>query len=224
MKEALKDWFYRFLAALTVVVMWLFFRLRVLGRENLPRQGGFLLVGRHRSYWDVPLVAAAVGIRHRIHFVARHTLLQENPFLAFFVRLFAITIDRENFRLEDFRKVIRALHEQKIVGIFPEGTTQNPQRVHPGVVRFAERTGSEIVPVRLAARGPYPPQYPFRWPQITAHIGAPFSLRDLEFDLHLNEKEDRRERYQKMADLLMERVDRTGTELQSVGAGKAQKI
>ncbi len=219
MKEVCKDWFYRFLAVLTTVGMWLLFRLRVRGRENLPRQGGFLLVGRHRSYWDIPLVATALGVRYRIHFVARHTLLQENQFLAFFVRLFAITIDRENFRLEDFRKVIQALRAQKIVGIFPEGTTQNPQRVHPGVIRFAERTGSEIVPVRLAARGPYPPQYPFRWPQITAHIGAPFSLRDLEFDL--DDTEERHERYQKMADLLMERVDHTGT--QSVEARKAQR-
>lgn len=215
MKETLKDWFYRLLAILAYGVVRVLFRLRVHGRENLPAEGGFLLVARHRSYWDIILVAVAVGGQHRVHFVARHTLLQENQFLAFFVRLFAITIDRENFRLEDFRKVIQALRERKIVGIFPEGTTRNPQRVHPGVIRFAERTASEIVPVRLEARGPYPPKYPFRWPQITAHIGAPFSLRDLEFDLPPTIA-DRHERYQKLADLLMERVDRTGDQTQDV--------
>ncbi|MCI2430878.1 1-acyl-sn-glycerol-3-phosphate acyltransferase [Candidatus Acetothermia bacterium] len=207
MKEALKDGFYRLLVILAYGVVRVLFRLRVHGRENLPAEGGFLLVARHSSYWDILLVAAAVGSRHRVYFVARHTLLQENQFLAFFVRLFAITIDRENFRLEDFRKVIQALRERKIVGIFPEGTTRNPQRAHPGVIRFAERTASEIVPVRLEARGHYPPRYPFRWPQITAHIGAPLSLRDLEFDL--GEISDRHERYQKLADLLMERVDHT---------------
>ncbi len=208
--EAWKGLLYRFLAMLVGIVVRLFFRLRVQGRENIPVQGGFLLVARHRSYWDIPLVAVALGGHHRIHFVARKTLLDEHKFLAFFVRLFAITIDREHFRLEDLRKVLDAIKSGKIVGIFPEGTTQQPRRIHPGVVRFAERTGSELVAVRLAARGPYPPKYPFQWPQITAHISAPFSLRDLEFDL--TGTEGRHERYQKLADLLMERVDRTGLE------------
>lgn len=212
--EAWKGLLYRFLAMLVSIVVRLFFRLRIQGRENIPVQGGFLLVARHRSYWDIPLVAATLGGRHRIHFVARKTLLQENKLLAFFVRLFAITIDREHFQVEDLRKVLDAIKSGKIVGIFPEGTTQKPQRIHPGVVRFAERTGSELVAVRLAARGPYPPTYPFRWPQITAHISAPFSLRDLEFDL--TGMESRHERYQKLADLLMERVDRTGLERRPV--------
>ncbi|MCS6937401.1 MAG: 1-acyl-sn-glycerol-3-phosphate acyltransferase [Candidatus Bipolaricaulota bacterium] len=215
--EALKGFFYWLLAPVLGVIVRALFRLRVRGWENLPPQRGFLLVARHRSYWDIPLLITALGRHHRIYFVARRTLLQENPFLAFWVRHYAITIDREHFRPEDFRKVIQALQEQKIVGIFPEGTTRNPQRVHPGVVRFAERTQSEIVPVRLEARGPYPPKYPFRWPQITAHIGAPFSLRDLEFDLP-DTIEDRHERYQKLADLLMERVDRTGIKPQDAHA------
>jgi len=205
-----KDWLYRFLAMLVGIAARILFRFRVRGREQIPLQGGFLVVARHRSYWDIPLVAVALGGRHRIHFVARKTLLEENKFLAFFVRLFAIPIDREHFRLEDWRKVLEALRSGKIVGIFPEGTTQKPQRAHPGVIRFAERTGSEFVAVRLEARGPYPPKYPFRWPQITAYISAPFSLRDLEFDL--GETSDRRERYQKLADLLMERIDRVGLE------------
>lgn len=204
-----KDWLYRFLAVLVGIAVRILFRFRVRGRENIPH-GGFLLVARHRSYWDIPLVAIALGGRHRIHFVARKTLLQENKFLAFFVRLFAITIDREHFQVEDMRKVLAAIKSGKIVGIFPEGTTQRPQRAHPGVIRFAERTGSEFVAVRLEARGPYPPQYPFRWPRITAYISAPFSLRDLEFDL--GEISDRHERYQRLADLLMERIDRVGLE------------
>lgn len=208
--EAWKGLLYRFLALLVSIAVRPLFRLRVQGREHIPSYGGFLLVARHRSYWDIPLVAVALGARHRIHFVARKTLLEENKFLAFFVRLFAITIDREHFQLEDLRKVLDAIKSGKIVGIFPEGTTQKPQRAHPGVVRFAEWTGSELIAVRFEAHGPYPPTYPFRWPQITAHISAPFSLRDLEFDL--TGTESRHERYQKLADLLMERIDRTGLE------------
>jgi len=207
--EAWRDLLYRFLAIVISLVVRPLFRLRVRGREHIP-QRGFLLVARHRSYWDIPIVALALGGRHRIHFVARRTLLNENRLLAVLVRWLAIPIDREHFRLEDWRKVLEAIQSGKIVGVFPEGTTQKPQRAHPGVIRFAERTGSEFVAVRLEARGPYPPKYPFRWPQITAYISAPFSLRDLEFDL--GETSDRHERYQKLADLLMDRIDRVGQE------------
>jgi 1-acyl-sn-glycerol-3-phosphate acyltransferase len=208
--EAIKGFFYWLLAPVLGAIVRVLFRLRVRGWENLPQQGGFLLVARHRSYWDIPLLITVLGHRRRIYFVARKTLLHENPFLAFWVRHYAITIDREHFQVEDLRKVLEAIRSGKIVGIFPEGTTQKPQRAHPGVIRFAERTGSEFVAVRFEARGPYPPQYPFRWPQITAYISTPFSLRDLEFDL--GEVSDRHERYQKLADLLMERIDRAGLE------------
>lgn len=208
--EAIKGFFYWLLAPVLGAIVRVVFRLRVRGRENLPQHDGFLLVARHRSYWDIPILVAALGNRRRIYFVARKTLLDENPLLAFWVRHYAITINREHFQVEDFRKVLEAIRSGKIVGIFPEGTTQQPQRAHPGVIRFAERTNSEFVAVRFEARGPYPPKYPFRWPQITAHISAPFSLRDLEFDLC--EITDRHERYQKLADLLMERIDRVGLE------------
>lgn len=208
--ETIKGFFYWLLAPVLGTIVRVLFRLRVRGRENLPQHGGFLLVARHRSYWDIPLLVAVLGNRRRIYFVARKTLLDENPFLAFWVRHYAITIDREHFQVEDLRKVLDAIKAGKIVGIFPEGTTQKPQRAHPGVIRFAERTNSEFVAVRFEACGPYPPQYPFRWPQITAYISAPFSLRDLEFDLE--ETSDRHERYQKLADLLMERIDKVGLE------------
>ncbi len=208
--EAIKGFFYWLLAPVLGVVVRALFRLRVRGLENLPQHGGFLLVARHRSYWDIPLLITVLGHRRRIYFVARKTLLDENPFLAFWVRHYAIPINREHFQVEDLRKVLEAIRSGKIVGIFPEGTTQNPQRAHPGVIRFAERTGSEFVAVRFEARGPYPPKYPFRWPQITAYISTPFSLRDLEFDL--TGTESRHERYQKLADLLMERIDRVELE------------
>jgi 1-acyl-sn-glycerol-3-phosphate acyltransferase len=154
--EAIKGFFYWLLAPVLGAIVRVLFRLRVRGWENLPQQGGFLLVARHRSYWDIPLLITVLGHRRRIYFVARKTLLHENPFLAFWVRHYAITIDREHFQVEDLRKVLEAIRSGKIVGIFPEGTTRAPQRAHPGVIRFAERTGSEFVAVRFEARGPYP--------------------------------------------------------------------
>ncbi len=207
MGERIKNAIYRIGVPLLGLLLRLLFRLRVEGRENVPRGQGVLLVARHRSYWDIPLLLAALGGRNRIHFLARHTLLR-NPFFHPFVKYFAIPINRESFGREDFRKVVRALEREQIVGIFPEGTTLPTDQVRIGVIKFAERSGRPFLPVRLDTQGPYPPKYPFGFPRVRALIGKPFSLKELEAGL--TGTESRRERYEKLARRLMERVDRVG--------------
>jgi 1-acyl-sn-glycerol-3-phosphate acyltransferase len=203
--EAFKGIFYRYGASLIYLFLKLLFRLQVKGRENIP-EGGCILVSRHRSYWDVPVLVGALGGGHRIHFIARKTLLEEQTILRPFIANFAICIDKENFRLEDYRNVMEAINSGKIVGIFPEGTTKHPGKIHPGVVRFAERGGKDFLPVSIDSAGPYPPKYYLRYGRLTVKIGRPFGLRDLEFDL--NGSEDRHERYHKLSEIVMTRVDR----------------
>lgn len=207
--ELWKDGFYKFGTVVFLLLSKALFRLRVFGRENIPERGNFIVVARHRSFWDIPLVAMALGPRYRIHFVARKTLIDEYLMLRPFVGAYAITIDREHFRKGDFVKVLSALEQGKIVGIFPEGTTKQGARIRSGVVRFAQRSGREFLPVKIQARGPYPPKYPFGWPKLDIFIGKPLGLRDLEFDL--NGAEGRHEREEKLSQLLMQRVDSLGS-------------
>jgi len=206
LKKAAKDLLY----LLGVGVLWpvcrLLFRLRVHGRKNLPKPGdGAILIARHRSYWDIPLLAVAVGWRRQISFVARKSLIQENPFIGLFVKLYAIPIDREHFRRSDYRNVLKAITAQKLVGIFPEGTTKGAEFPKTGVVRFAARTGQKILPVRLLAHGPYPPRYPFRFPRIEVRIGRPFHLEELERELPPVLEGKERER--RLSLMLMERIE-----------------
>jgi 1-acyl-sn-glycerol-3-phosphate acyltransferase len=206
--DRVKDVIYRLGVPVLTLFLKLLFRLEVVGRENVPRGRGGLLVARHRSYWDIPLLLAALGPRNRIFFLARHTLLK-NPFFYPFVRYFAIPINRENFGLDDFRKVVRAIQSDKIVGIFPEGTTLPTAEVRVGAVRFAERSGKPFLPARIDAQGPYPPKYPFRWPKVRVWIGKPFTLQELEREV-LTGTESRAERYEKLAQALMVRIDQAG--------------
>ena len=207
--EHIKEIIYRIGIPILALVLKLLFRLEIRGRENVPEGHGALLVARHRSYWDIPILLAALGPRHRIYFIARHTLLK-NLFFHPFVKHFAISVNRERFGIEDFRKIIRAIDEEKIVGIFPEGTTYPTDEVRIGVIRFAERSGKPFLPVRLETNGPYPPNYPFGFPRIRVWIGRPFPLDELREEMQLTDRESRAERYEKLARALMERIDRTG--------------
>jgi len=184
------------------------FRARFTGRENIPPHGA-IMVSRHKSFWDVPLAIAALHWCRCVTFVARETLMEDHFWLKPFIAAYAIPVDRENFRMSDYKNVMKAINANQFVAIFPEGTIRQTGEVFPGVIRFAERSGREILPLQLKVRsGQYPPKYPFGFPALTVAIEKPFTLRDLEFDL--TGEETREQRYQRLSQLLIERVSCAG--------------
>jgi len=203
--EALKDVIYGLLVILAAAVVYPLFRLRVYGRRNL--KGGGILVARHRSYWDIPLICVACGPRYRVNFIARRGLLR-NPLFAPFVWGFATVIDREHFGPDDYKRTIRAARRSHILGIFPEGTTRPGARPRTGAVRLAELLRKPLIPVNILPKGPYPPKkFPPRYPRVTVHIGAPIPLEELARGLPEGTK--RTERYRLLTHRLMEIIDST---------------
>ncbi|MGC9530082.1 MAG: lysophospholipid acyltransferase family protein [Candidatus Bipolaricaulaceae bacterium] len=197
-----RDVLYALLVALITPGVWALFRLSVRGREHL-RAGG-ILVTRHRSYWDIPVVCVAGGPTRRVMFLARRGLLR-NPLFAPFVWGFAVVIDREAFGLGDFRRAVRAAGGARLLGIFPEGTTRPGARPKLGAVRFADRLGRPLIPVNLVPHGPYPPRYPLGFPRVEVRFGPPVTVAELAATLP--PELPRLERYQRLTDKLMERVD-----------------
>lgn len=197
---------YSVLAPLIKLAMKGLFRLRVEGLENVP-DGGALLVARHRSYWDITLLIAAIGLRRHILFIARRTLMR-NPLMHPFIKYFTIPIDRDQFGKADFRRITDQLEAERLVGIFPEGTTRESAEVRLGVIRFAERSGKPFVPICLVNDGPYPPDYPIGFPRVTARIGRPVGLDELSEDVEALDALPKRDRYDVLAQALMDRIDR----------------
>jgi 1-acyl-sn-glycerol-3-phosphate acyltransferase len=172
----------------------------------IRRNHGYIAVARHRSYWDIPILVAALGWPNRIHFIARKGLMRKMPMLAPFFRMFTTVIDRDRFRLADYRRLRAAVLRERLIGIFPEGTTR--KRVDPkaGAVRFARISGKPLLPVSIRPRGPYPPHYPVRFPQVTVTIGEPITVEDLETAAS-SPTASGAEAERALIALLMERVD-----------------
>ncbi len=169
----------------------------------LNRDTGYIVVARHRSFWDIPLLAVAFGIRNRIHFIARKGLLK-NPVFNPLIKLYATAIDRDHFTRADFRRVLEAVRRERLIGIFPEGTTRESADAKAGAIYFARISGKPLLPVNIRANGPYPPRYPFGFPRVTISIGRPVSAAELEEE---TEATSRAERTQRMSQRLMELVD-----------------
>jgi 1-acyl-sn-glycerol-3-phosphate acyltransferase len=201
--DRLRDALYAVLLTLLLVpVIYPLFRLRVSGRRNLRTRG--ILVARHRSYWDIPVLCVAAGPFNRIGFIARRGLLK-NPVFAPFVWGFATVINREDFGLRDFRKAMRAAERNRLIGIFPEGTTRPGAKPKPGAIRFAELMKRPLIPANLIPRGPYPPNYPFGFPRVEVRFGRPITVEELSQDLPPGT--DKRERYRILTERLMEIID-----------------
>lgn len=181
--------------------------MRVRGKEMIEADKEYIIVAQHRSYWDIPILVVAFGLRNRIQFIAREGL-SKNPIFRPLLHLFSTTIDRENFGKRDFRRVLQAMRKERLIGIFPEGTTKAQAGAKTGVIHFARLTRKPLLPVRLKADGPYPPRYPFRFPRVTVSIGKAISLEDLEKEVQILPNRSS-ERAFVLTKRLMERIDAT---------------
>lgn len=212
MQAKLADRIRDVLYALLAIVLWpaikVLFRLKVSGWENLAVGG--ILAAPHRSYWDTVVLGVACGPFRRITFLARHGLLR-NPILGPLVLLFAVPINRESFRVDDFRRSVAAARRARLVGIFPEGTTRPGADPKVGAVRFAELLGRPLIPANIVPHGPYPPRrflrIPVHFPRIEVRIGAPVTVAELGRDLPANLS--RSERHRALTTRLMELIRAT---------------
>jgi 1-acyl-sn-glycerol-3-phosphate acyltransferase len=126
------------------------FRVRYFGRENIPQQGGVLVVSNHQSHLDPPLIGA--GAPRMMNYMARSTLF-DIPLLGRFIRsVNAFPIDREGIGLAGIKEALKRLKRGGMVVIFPEGTRSpdgdmGPFR--PGFTTLAVRTGAALLPVAI---------------------------------------------------------------------------
>ena len=65
---------YLILRPFAVLLCKLLFRVRVTGRENIPRDGGVLLISNHASYLDPVLLG--IAFPRPLYFFARSELFQ----------------------------------------------------------------------------------------------------------------------------------------------------
>ena len=205
LKIRTKNGIYALIVLLLFIVTKHLFRLRVKGRSNIDRNGEYIIVARHRSYWDIPVFTIAIGGWNRVHFIARKGLMKGNVLARAVIRAFATIIDRESFSKSDFRRMLDAIKRERLVGIFPEGTTRERVDAKAGAIHFASVSGKDLLPVNIQATGPYPPSYPFRFPRLNVSIGEPVSVHELAHGIGADVP--RSERYRLLSDRLMQRVD-----------------
>ncbi len=141
---------YRPLRSLAIVLLKVLFRLKVMGRENLPRKGGYIIAGNHLSYID-PIVLGC-GSPRKLYFMARRDLF-EIPLLGRLLRwLDVIPLSTEGVGFGAVREALKLLARGDVVALFPEGT-RSPDgllgRGKLGVGFLALRAAVSVIPARV---------------------------------------------------------------------------
>jgi 1-acyl-sn-glycerol-3-phosphate acyltransferase len=148
------------------------FRIRIEGRERIPREGAAILAANHVSALDGILLALAAAERGRpIRFLVAAEFFRR-PFHRFFLRRFGqIAVRRGEQDQAALEEAVDTLRGGALVGIFPEGQVNadpeaGPARGRTGVARLALAAGAPVVPVGIwGSQG--------RWPRSGLHLRRP---------------------------------------------------
>lgn len=127
------------------------YRLEIIGKENIPKEGAVIFCGNHRNYLDPQLIVVTAG-RH-MRFVAKEEL-RKNPFFAFLGFIFdAIYVKRDAKDISAMKDCMKALKDGGCVGMFPEGSRKgiekNDGKLKNGATYIAMKTGAKIVPIGI---------------------------------------------------------------------------
>ncbi len=160
------------------LLVWVAIRLRVKGREGVPRKGALILACNHLNLAD-PSILTGVTPR-RFVWMGKQELFDIPVFGVLYHLFGVIPVRRFHADLRALRRAEEALRRGLLLGMFPEGTRSTGSglgRGEPGTALVAMRTNTPVIPVAIwGTEDVKLPRDFFR--RTTVHIiyGEPFHL------------------------------------------------
>ena len=131
----------------------LFVRPRVIGRENIPKQGAVIFASNHRSTFDPIALFGALKTRRDVAFMAMAELFKLRPVRLLLVWLGTIPVHRQTAAAPEASDAgITVLRAGGAVAAFIEGKiseTGELLKAKGGVAYMALATGADVVPIAM---------------------------------------------------------------------------
>ncbi|MBO4452771.1 MAG: 1-acyl-sn-glycerol-3-phosphate acyltransferase [Clostridia bacterium] len=198
--------FYRVARFATGLYLKVFYRVKYVGRENVPDTGAAIIMSNHSSFADALFTANAV--KRDITFIARSSLTK-NKVVDFIFRLcHVITVNRGESDMQAMRKSCAVLAEEKCFGIYPQGTRLPgpplPDQAMAGIGLIASRSKAPVVPVAICP-GNNKKRKPCLFRKVTVVVGKPVPCEEYTgFSDRPNSREIASYTFSKVCDLYNE--------------------
>jgi 1-acyl-sn-glycerol-3-phosphate acyltransferase len=136
---------------LIIIVGTVLFRVKVVGKENLPKRGPCIVAPVHRSNLDTPILAFLTP--RRLRFMGKDSLWNKGGLGAKYLSaLGGFPVARGTADRDALRACENVIRRGEPLVMFPEGTRQSGPVLHPlfdGPGFIAARTGAPIIPVGI---------------------------------------------------------------------------
>jgi 1-acyl-sn-glycerol-3-phosphate acyltransferase len=192
-------WLWRVLFPPIRTIVLALVHIRVEGRENLPKNGPYILMSNHINWKDPPLISISLDLS--VRYMAKIQAFSY-PLLGYIVRATgAFPVRRGEGDRRALITALRVLAGGQVLGFFPEGHRSESGallRGKPGVGFLASRAG-DIPLVPIAMIGTKQPLLRLMFGgHAVLRVGRPFRLVELS-------EEERRDE-QAMTDAVMRRI------------------
>lgn len=142
--------FYNIIRFLASIIFRLIYRIHVTGLENVPKNGRLIICGNHINNLD-PIIIAII-LPRTINWMGKKELFKYRWFSFILEKLNVFPVDRKGTDIKSVKKSLRVLKEDKVLGIFPEGTKvkgYDVKNAKPGVALMAIKSQTNILPIHI---------------------------------------------------------------------------
>lgn len=149
----MNSFFYSVVKIFLKINVYLFLHPKVIGKENIPKNGSLVLAGNHTSWLD-PLLLIVV-VPRKVHFLAKVELFKGIEGVV--VRnMGCIPVNRKIHDKDSLKNAKDVLNADQVIGIFPEGTINRTDDVvmpfKIGAVKMSSDTDSLLVPFIITGK------------------------------------------------------------------------
>jgi 1-acyl-sn-glycerol-3-phosphate acyltransferase len=170
-------WTYTFVRLLISLPTLLLYRVRAIGRENVPKRGPLILAPNHFSQMDHFFIG--LYLRRKVRFMAKSQMFGP-PVLTYIYKHGGVFPVRRGHQDEEaFVTASTILRQDGMLLVYAEGGRSRSGRLGEpkrGIGRIALESGAPVVPVAVHGSAGVRRWKRFRFPRVTVEFGEPLSF------------------------------------------------
>lgn len=162
---------YNVVRILCILILKIFYRIKIVHYENVPSTGGIIVCSNHSSNLD-PIILGTT-LKRPCNFMAKKELFDTNIKNSIMCTMNAYPVNREISDMAAYKETLKRLKDGKVIGVFAQGTrsdTVNVKEGKSGVSLFAMKGNVPVVPIGISGN------YKKLFSKIVVNIGAPMTL------------------------------------------------